>query len=121
MQKGNGEDMRLIIDMDDSEIVYKESGELPEQFKAYSFVYRSNSTTYNAMVGFYHPYYDNNNGGVYDGIGAYMDWDEIVAWKCMEKMQVNCMAESDKSKISINDTQEIKWIPVTDRYPDMRM
>ena len=36
----------------------------------------------------------------------------------MEKMQVNCMSESDKSKMSTNDTQEIKWIPVTDRYPD---
>lgn len=81
MQKGNGEGMRLIIDMDDSEIVYKESGELPEQFKAYIFVYSSNSTTYNVIVGFYHPYYNNNNGGVYDGIGAHMDWDKIVAWR----------------------------------------
>ena len=110
--------MRLVVDMDDSEIVYKESGELPELFKPYVFVCKSNSKAYSAIVGFYHPYYDNNKGGVFDGIGAYMDWNQIVAWKRLEKMQVNCMPESDKRQKSINIKHEIKWIPVTDRYPD---
>ena len=110
--------MRLVIDMEDSEIVCKESGELPEQFKAYIFVYNNNSKEYRAMVGFYHPSYDNNNGGVFDGIGTYMDWNQLIAWKCLEEMQVNCMPESDKRQKSTNMKQEIKWIPVTDRYPD---
>ena len=83
--------MRLIIDMDDSEIVYKDSGELPEEFKAYAFVYGSNSKTYSAIIGFYQPYYDNNKGGVFDGVGGHLCWDEIVAWKCLEKMQVFCI------------------------------
>ncbi len=110
--------MRLVIDMEDLEIVYKESCELPEQFKAYIFVCITKWNTYSTLVGFYQPYYDNNKGGVFDGIGAYIDWDQIVAWKCLEKMQVNCTPEGDKRKKFKDIKYEIEWIPVTDRYPD---
>ena len=51
-------------------------------------------------------------------IGGYIDWNQNVAWKCPEKIQVNCMPERDKMQKSINIEQEIKWIPVTDKYPD---
>lgn len=90
--------MRFIIHMDESQIVYKESGELPDQFKAHIFVCRTIGKTYSAIVGFYHSYYDNNKGGVYDGIGAYIDWDQVVAWKCIERMQVNCISDDDRKK-----------------------
>lgn len=90
--------MRLVIHMDESEIIYKESGELPEQFKAYIFVCRTNRNTYSTLVGFYHPYYDHNKGGVFDGIGDYIEWDQIVVWKCLEGIQVNCSSEDDKSR-----------------------
>lgn len=117
--KGKGVwDMRLVFNKDDSEIIYKESGGLPEQFKAYVFVYSNHDNSYSTIVGFYHPYYDNNKGGVFDGIGAYMEWDQIVAWKCLEGIQVNCVSEDDKWQ-GVNDSKQgIEWIPVTDRYPD---
>ena len=96
--------MRLVIDMDDSEIIYKESGELPEQFSAYVFVYSNFDNSYSTIVGFYHPYYDNNKGGVFDGIGAYMEWDQIVAWKCLEGIRVNCISEDD-TRQRFNDSK----------------
>ena len=92
------------IDMDDSEIIYKESGELPEQFSAYVFAYSNFDNSYSTIVGFYHPYYDNNKGGVFDGIGAYMEWDQIVAWKCLEGTRVNCISEDD-TRQRFNDSK----------------
>lgn len=84
--------MNLIIDMDNSEIVYKESGELPEEFTPYIFIYCINEKEeYSAMVGFYQPYYDDNKGGVFDGIGGHIEWNYIVAWKSLDDMQVRLM------------------------------
>lgn len=80
-------------------IFHKEVGTFPEEFKAYLFIYYNrNNKEYGTVVGFYQPYYNNGKGGIFDGIGAHMDWEEIVAWKCLEEIHVKVFSEADTEK-----------------------
>lgn len=45
--------MKLRIEIDNSPIVYKESGELPEEFMPY--IYQADNQ-YSGLTGFYQPY-----------------------------------------------------------------
>lgn len=111
--------MRFVIDINNTEIVYKDDGMLPEQFKPYLFIYCCNNNDYGTIVGFYQPYYNNDKGGIYDGIGAHMEWEQIIAWKCLEESHVKCFSEEDTVQENIDDSKtKVKWTPVAEKYPD---
>lgn len=80
--------MRLEIEIDSSDIVYKESGEIPEEFTPYAFIWEPDKGEYDVLVGFYDPDYKDNQCGVWNGIGGHLDWSKVIAWKCLEEMRV---------------------------------
>lgn len=106
LEKRRGFDMELIIDMDHSDIVYKESGEFPERFKVYFFVYRDDDKKYKVMVGYYHPCNDNNKSNIFDGIGTCIEWNRVVAWKCLEATEIFAIPEDDETQDESEDNLE---------------
>lgn len=86
--------MKLELEMNHSDIVYKESGEVPEEYLPYVFVWENHRGEYAVLVGFYQSWYDEGKGAVYDGIGAHLDWSEVIAWKCLDGIKAVGTGES---------------------------
>lgn len=80
--------MDKINIINNSEMVYKESGEMPEDYICYLVVFKTEDG-YSKMIGTFESWYDDGEGGFFDGVGAHLSLKDAYAWMNLDELEIS--------------------------------